>query len=185
MEDQEIVGLFFARSEEAVRRLQEKYGRLCRTVAGNILPDERDVEECLQDTSVRLWNSIPPERPEKLGAYVSRVVRNLALDRYAFNRAGKRSSALTAAYEELEDCLSAGSDPEEAALGGDLREVLNDFLRRERPETRVMFVRRYFYGDSIREIAERCGCSEGRVKSALFRTRNRLQAVLLKEGVSL
>ena len=109
MGDDEILQLFYHRVEYAISAVEEKYGRLCRSVARGILKDERDVEECVNDTCMRAWNAIPPEKPRSLEAYLVRITRNLALDRYAYHHSQKRETALTEAYEELEACLPLGS----------------------------------------------------------------------------
>ena len=115
MGDDEILQLFYHRVEYAISAVEEKYGRLCRSVARGILKDERDVEECVNDTCMRAWNAIPPEKPRSLEAYLVRITRNLALDRYAYHHSQKRETALTEAYEELEACLPLAKDgPEEA-----------------------------------------------------------------------
>ena len=183
MNDDKILDLYWQRNELAIEASRQKYGGLCRSVAGRILPDERDAEECVSDVWLRLWNSIPPQRPDSLKAYIARIVRNLALDRFDYNHAEQRSSALTEAYEELEDILFICNQEGEGAEK--FREVLNEFLGGLKKEARVYFVRRYWYGESIREIAQACGAGESKVKSSLMRTRNSLRDVLEKEGVSL
>ena len=183
MDDKQIIGLFFQRSEQAITQLKEKYGALCLSVARHILPDSRDVEECLGDVLLKVWNAIPPERPDSLAAYVSRISRNTALDRYSYNHAGKRSSALTDAFEELEGCLSSSFNVESLAQEKDFQRFINQFLRGLKKENRIYFVRRYWYGESIAEIASAFQVSEEKIKSSLFRTRNRLKFALEKEGV--
>lgn len=185
MEDEAIVRLFFAREETAITETQHKYGRVCLAVARRILPDERDAEECVSDACLRAWNAIPPDRPRSLSAYLARITRNLALDRRSYNQAEKRSTALECAFEELEPWLCTENTPEKALDGAELRRFLNGFLRSEPQQARVFFLRRYWYGESIREIAEDCGCSEARVKSSLFRTRNHLREALDKEEITL
>ncbi|MGM9619474.1 MAG: RNA polymerase sigma factor [Oscillospiraceae bacterium] len=181
-EDQRIIELFFQRAEEAITRTQATYGALCRSVARRLLADPRDAEECVSDVYLRVWNAIPPERPRSLQAYLARVTRNLALDRCSYNAAAQRSTALTEAFEELEPWLVTGQgDPEAETDARALREVLNRFLRGQPPEARIYFLRRYWYGESIREIAESCHVSEAKVKSSLFRTRERLRQTLEKE----
>lgn len=158
MGDDEILQLFYHRVEYAISAVEEKYGRLCRSVARGILKDERDVEECVNDTCMRAWNAIPPEKPRSLEAYLVRITRNLALDRYAYHHSQKRETALTEAYEELEACLPLAKDgPEEAAMVQELQRTLNDFLRAQPEDARRFFLRRYWYGESIAEIAEACG----------------------------
>lgn len=184
--DDEILQLFYHRVEYAISAVEEKYGRLCRSVARGILKDERDVEECVNDTCMRAWNAIPPEKPRSLEAYLVRITRNLALDRYAYHHSQKRETALTEAYEELEACLPLAKDgPEEAAMVQELQRTLNDFLRAQPEDARRFFLRRYWYGESIAEIAEACGASSGRIRSSLFRTRARLRRRLEEEGVFL
>lgn len=184
MNDSEIVALFFQRNEYAIDRAQEKYGGLCFSTARRILPDARDAEECVSDVWMRIWNAIPPERPRHLGAYIARIARNLALDRFHYNSAEKRSTALTEAFEELEFCL-----PQTGQLPPEERQAFSDFiaafLRRLNRESRIFFVRRYWYGESVEEIARAWGVSEGKVKSSLFRTRTRLRTDLEREGVLL
>ena len=182
MEDLQIIGLLFQRSESAIPALQQKFGGLCRSVIAHILPDQRDVEECISDTYLRVWNSIPPQRPARLDSFLARIARNVALDRYDYNTAGMRSSDLSLAYEELADYLPTGEQETDAA---EFRSFINRFLRELPKETRVMFVRRYWYGESVSEIARACGCGEEKVKSVLFRTRNKLRDAMIKEEIYL
>ena len=185
-EDREILDLFFRRDRQAVSAVRSRYSALCRKVAGQILNDPRDVEECENDAYMRLWATIPPERPESLSAYLCRITRNLALDRYRYNNAARRSSALTAAFEELEPFLPAAYGHVDAEIdGAELREELNAFLRSCSAEARAFFLRRYWYGESIAQIAEAFECSEEKVKSSLFRTRNKLRQAMIKEGIYL
>lgn len=183
MEDHQIIDLFFQRSEAALVAVKEKYSALCLSVARRILPDERDAEECLGDILLKTWNAIPPEHPDSLAAYLSRVTRNTALDRYAYNHAEKRSTALTNAFEELEACLASSFDVEHLAMEKDFQHFLNHFLEKQKKQNRIFFIRRYWYGESIAEIATAFQVSEEKVKSSLFRTRNRLKSALEKEGV--
>lgn len=183
MEDTQIIDLFFARDSQAIHYLKEKYNALCLHVARHILPDERDIEECLNDTCLKVWNTIPPKRPDSLAAYLSRIIRNLALDRYNYNHAEKRSTALTDAFDELEAGLSSSFSLEQLAEADDFRQIINRFLAKQPAQGRIYFVRRYWYGDSIAEIANAFQVSEEKVKSSLFRTRNRLKNTLEKEGI--
>ena len=185
MNDDEIVRLFFERSEGSISQSERKYGALCRSVIRRILPDERDAEECLNDVWGRAWASIPPERPRALGAFLARVARNLALDRCDYNRAGKRSSALTEAFDELEPYLIGADDAQRAAEAGEFRDFLTAFLRAQTQENRTFFIRRYWYGESIAEIAQSAHASEEKVKSSLFRTRSRLHEAMKQEDMAL
>ena len=182
MEDSQIIGFLFERSEQAIRAIQEKYGGLCRSVVSKILPDFRDVDECISDTYLRVWRSIPPQRPDRLDSYIARIARNTALDRHDYNRASLRDSALSLAYEELEFMLPSRDGAIDALA---FRTLLNRFLRAQKKDARIMFLRRYWYGDSIRQIADAFGCGEERVKSSLFRTRNKLREAMIKEGIYL
>ena len=183
MEDEKIIALFFQRSEMALEQVRNKYGGLCAAVAGRILSDARDIEECVTDTWLRMWRSIPPERPASLKAYAARIARNLALDRYAYNTAERRNSALTEAFEELAGALGQEADQAEMLEGEAFRQLLNGFLKELNRKARIYFVRRYWYGESVKEIAESCGCSEEAVKSSLFRSRGKLRDTLAKEGL--
>ena len=185
MEEKQIISLFLQRSEQAIIQTKEKYHTLCMSIARRILPDERDAEECLEDVLLKVWNSIPPMQPDSLTAYLSRVTRNTALDRYSYNYAEKRSTALTDASEELEGSLMASFDVEQIAQTKDFQRFINKFLQELKKEHRIYFVRRYWYGESISEIATAFGISEEKVKSSLFRTRNRLKSALEKEGVTI
>ena len=171
-----------SRSFNCSFRGARKYGALCRSVAQRLLADPRDTEECVSDTYLRAWNVIPPERPRSLRAYLARITRNLALDRYKYNTAAQRSTALTDAFEDL---ATEQGDPDTELDASELRRVLNGFLRRQSAEARVFFLRRYWYGESIREIAEECCVSEAKVKTSLFRTRERLRTELEQERIRL
>ena len=182
MEDSQIIAFLFQRSEQAIRAIQEKYGGLCRSIVSNILPDFRDVDECISDTYLRVWRSIPPQHPDRLDSYIARVARNAALDRHDYNRANLRNSALTLAYEELEYALPSRDEAVDAMA---FRTFLNQFLRSQKKDARIMFIRRYWYGDSVQQIAAAFGCGEEKVKSSLFRTRNKLRNAMIKEGIYL
>ncbi len=183
VDDANIIELYFHRDEEAIRHTSGKYGASCHKTARRILRDLRDVEECVSDTWIHTWNSIPPKRPSFLGAFVIRIARNLALDRYDHNIAEKRGTALTEAFDELADSLPAvGSDGD---LTSELafRDFLNGFLRSLSPTARRYFLLRYWYGMSIQEIAKEDHVSEGKVASMLFRTRKRLREGMERERI--
>ena len=182
MEDQQIIGLLFQRSETAVFALQQKFGGLCRSIISNILPDSRDVEECASDTYLRVWNSIPPQCPARLDSYIARIARNVALDRYDYNTASMRHTGLTLAYEELALYLPSRTDQTD---GVEFRSFINQFLRGLPKTSRMIFIRRYWYGESIADIANTFEYSEEKVKSTLFRTRNKLRQAMIKEGIYL
>ncbi len=184
MDDLQIIGLFFARSEEALRETQAKYGKLCFRIAQNILGSDADAEECVNDAYLSLWNTIPPQRPLNLAAYVARLVRNISLNRLRFNSAAKRNVQAEVSLSELADTLPdhlAQAELDKRQLG----KLISAFLWREPEHSRNVFIRRYFFLDSIQDIAARYSYSESKVKSMLFRTRNRLRNYLLKEGYEL
>ena len=185
MEDAEIVGLFLARSEEAVGALAEKYGPLCRRMAENILGSPRDAEECVNDAWLAVWNTVPPQRPDPLVSYVCRIVRNLALKRYHENTARKRNGACDAALEELADCFPSADTAESAAEAGEVAGMVNRWLASLDRESRVLFVRRYWYGDSVQALAARQQTSRHSVSVRLSRLRKALKKALMKEGVFL
>lgn len=182
MEDQHIIGLLFQRSETAISALQQKFGGLCRSIISHILTDSRDVEECTSDTYMRIWNSIPPQHPVRLDSYLARIARNVALDRYDYNTASMRNTDLTLAYEELALYLPSRDQETDSV---EFRSFINRFLRGLPKESRAMFIRRYWYGESVFKIAESFQCSEEKVKSSLFRTRKKLRDAMIKEEIYL
>lgn len=183
MEDQAIITLFYDRSEQAISELSNKYGRLCCKIAGNILHNALDTEECVNDTYLSVWNSVPPQQPNPLMTYVCSITRNLALKKYHAGTAAKRNSHYDVALEELEECLSVPETVESAFSAMELAELLNRFLGALDQENRVMFLRRYWYADSISAIAARLHMSDNQVSVRLHRTRKKLQVYLRREGV--
>lgn len=184
--DEAILNLFFARDEGAIGICRDKYGGRCRAVAENILGSPEDAEECVSDALLRAWGAIPPERPRFLGAWLAAVTRRLALDRYRAETAEKRGGGeVRLCLDELADAAGDG-DPwstEEDARER-LRDALNRFLAGERPDSRRIFLRRYWYACSVAECARREGKSTAAVKMSLSRTKKRLRAFLEKEGFS-
>jgi len=182
MEDKDIIGLFNSRSETAIEATQSKYGAYCNTIAYNILSDPQDAEECVSDAMLRTWNAIPPAQPSCLRSFIGRITRNLALDRYDSRSAEKRGGGqLALALEELAESLPA---PEDRAPS-EITAVLNVFLAGLPRDERVIFVRRYWYLDPVRDIAQKLGFSESKVKTSLFRARGQLRQLLTKEGIEI
>lgn len=182
MEDKRIVELFFERSEKAIEESEKKYGRYCHSVAFSILGSEQDAEEVVNDTYLRAWNSIPPQRPTKLGAFLSRIARNLSLDRYDARRKDRENLAFEHTLEELAECLpdtSRNSMSDEVAL----RDAVNSFLASLDEKTRIIFMRRYWYMMPIARVAKLSRESESNVKTILFRTRKKFKEHLRKEGI--
>lgn len=184
LDDSVIIGLFWSRDPEAISETAKKYDPYCRKIAGNILPDPGDAEECVNDSYLRVWDSIPPQRPTCFSAFLGRIVRNVSLDRYRFNHAQKRGTGTDALFSELEDCIPSAFRTEDYAEAGELKELLNRFLKEQSREKRIVFVQRYWYAQPIREIARERGMTEAQVKSMLFRMRNELRNVLEREGVT-
>lgn len=184
MDDKMIVDLFWERSEDAIAETARKYGKYCRYIALRVLGNEQDAEEIENDTYIRLWQSIPPKKPDPLKPYVGRVARNLALDRYDGKNAQKRGEP-TLALEELSECLPDNSGDAELGESIALRAALDSFLDSLEAKTRVIFMQRYFYLCPIGEIAKRHGMKSSAVTMLLFRTRKILKEHLDKEGIDL
>lgn len=185
MDDNGIIELYWARSERAITETDTKYGRLCRGVAMNILGTQEDSEECVSDTWMRAWESIPPQRPAHLGAFLCRITRNLSLNLLKRASAKKRGGGqLELALEELGECAAPGGSAERTVEDRELTELLNGFLAGLGSTERKIFIRRYWYLSPIREIAAEYGLGESRVKMSLMRTRNRLRQRLIEEGYS-
>lgn len=183
MEDQQIIALFWMRSETAVSETQAKYGRYCHYIAYNILRNTEDAEECVNDALMKAWNAIPPGKPGRFAAFLGKITRNLALDRYEKQNAKKRGfGQAPLLLEELEECLSHTNGDSNLTDSIALRDALTTFLWSLPAETRKIFMRRYWYMNTIKEIASDFGIRESKVKMTLFRTRNRLKEFLEKEG---
>ena len=185
MTDREIVALYWKRSEEAIVCTMQKYGRYLLRLAQNILHIHEEAEECVNETYLSAWNQLPPDKPEKLLPYLGRISRCLALNRYDYLTAQKRRMDFTVQLSELEDILSAPDTPQQQYEREELASAISDFLRTQSEEDRNLFLRRYWYSDPIRDIAERYGLRENTVKSRLLRTRQRLKGYLEKEGYAL
>ena len=184
MEDVQIIDLYWQRDESAIRETDSKYGRFCQKLAMNILHSFQDSEECVNDTYLAAWNSIPPTRPSKLSAYLGRLTRNLSLNRYKSNNAARRGGGEFAlSLDELDDCIADTISEEQDAEA--LGKIISEFLYTQTKETQQVFVRRYFYSDSIADICDRFGMSESRAKSMLHRTRLALRAYLGEHGINI
>lgn len=184
LEDFEIVDLYFKRDEKAISETEAKYGYYGMAIAGKLLDDGRDVEECLSDSYIALWNSIPPTRPNSLKAYFSKLVRNLSIKKFEYNKAAKRNSDLEVSLNELENVL-ADKEIKPEFSEEDIAHLISKFLRTQKLEARNIFIRKYYYFESLDEICERYEISESKVKSVLFQMRKRLRKYLEKEGVKL
>ena len=183
MRDHEIIALFFERSERAITELGGKYGTAIKSVASNILKDVQDVEETVNDTYLTVWNRIPPTTPKHLGAYVCRIAKNLSLKRFHTNTAQKRNTYYDVALDELEETIPALSSVESIYDAKELTGYLNQFLKDLRKEDRYLFMRRYWFGDKISNIAENLNITPHKASVRLFRLRQKLQEYLKKEGM--
>jgi len=181
MNDQAIIDLYFARNERAIAETAKSYGNVCMQVSMNILQSRPDAEECVNDTYLKTWNAIPPTKPHSLCAFVCRITRNLSLNRLRDLRRERRDRDMTLPLDELENCIPSRALEEEAdarALG----RAIDHFLGTLPKETRVIFLRRYWFGDSVRDIAAGLGLRENTVTVRLSRTREKLRIHLQKEG---
>lgn len=185
MEDDLIIGLYWAREENAIQETKQKYGRLCMHIARNILASREDQEECINDTYFTLWNRIPAERPSRFAVFVSRITRNLALKKYAYVTAAKRNPQMVTSMEELGDCVSGRESVESELEAKQIQRAINSFLWQLEEEKRVIFIRRYWYFDSIAQISQSTGFSQSKIKSMLYELRKKLRIYLESEGVSI
>lgn len=185
MDDTSIIELYRNRDERAISETEKKYGKLCYRIAENILKQKEDSEECVNDTFMKAWNSIPPDRPMHFSAYLCQITKRLALSKYRYNTANKRQSDGCLSYEELSDIVSDKKTPEDARIMSELSNAINAFLMSEDKQNRIIFIRRYWYYDSIEAIAESFQLNAKTVGSILFRMRKRLKKYLEKEGFEL
>lgn len=182
MEDERIVELYLERSETAIAETQKKYGKYCHYIAYNILNSNPDAEECVNDTYLRVWDSIPPQKPKLFKSFVGRITRNLALDRYDRERALKRRGNTELVFEEIGECVPE-DDGREMSDEIALRDAINGFLESLPEETRIIFMRRYWYLSPVAHIAGDLGLSVSNVKVILMRTRKKFKAYLEKEDI--
>ena len=184
MEDEKIIALFVARDETAITRTQEKYSNYCQSIAERIVGSHEDAEECVNDTWRRAWETIPPEKPTILASYVGMLTRRISLNRVRTNRAAKRGGGeLPVVLDELAECIPDASG--ESADDFVVRDALNAFLTALPERTRIVFLRRYWYAQSVAEIARACHMSEGNINTLLCRTRKQLQTYLAEHHIYL
>ncbi|MDD3692277.1 MAG: sigma-70 family RNA polymerase sigma factor [Oscillospiraceae bacterium] len=186
MEDEKILDLYWMRSESAILQTAKKYGHYCFAIAKNILQNNEDAKECENDTYLKTWESIPPQRPNQFRAFLGKITRNLSLNKYKEQRTKKRGGdRIDLLLSELEDCIPSSSCVEGECEAKHIVETINSFMLSLNCESRKVFVRRYWYGDSIKEVAIYFQMSHSKAKSILFRTRKALRTHLEKEGVTL
>lgn len=183
MEDKNIINLYFLRSEEAITETDRRYGRRLHQIADNILKSPEDAEESVSDTYLKAWQTIPPQKPVHFFAYLARICRNFSLDRLDWRNAAKRSAQVVSLTQEMELCIPDKSRDSQLS-GRELGRLLNAFLATLTPENRMIFLRRYWYIDSVGDIAARYGITENAVSTRLHRTREKLAAYLKKEGIA-
>ena len=184
MDDLRIIELYFERDEQAIKETDAKYGKLCHSIAYNVLHNHEDSEDCVNDTYVGVWNAIPPTRPNNLMSFVCKIARNLSLKRFEFMKREKRTAEVLLSLDELAAVL-----PDERYAPNvsdeDVGKLISCFLRTQKEEVRHIFIRKYYFFDSIADIAERFGFTESKVKNLLFYTRYKLKDYLIKEGVEI
>ena len=183
MTDTEIINLFFERSEQAIEELDIKHGSAVASVARNILGNAQDTEECVNDTYLGAWNAIPPHRPSPLRTFVCKIARNLATKKYHANTAVIRNSQYDLALDDLEEILAGSGSVEEAYEAKELRAAINGFLATLNPSDRFIFMRRYWYSDPVKDIAQMAHSTTNSVTVRLFRIREKLRHYLVKEGL--
>ena len=182
MEDYQIVDLYWSRSENAIAQTEQKYGRMLTSISVSLVPTVQDAEECVSDTYLAAWNRMPDDRPAFLGAFLTRIVRNISVSRYRRLTREKRGGE-GSIIEELTECSPDGDTLESQFDNAYLKETLNRFLMMQTEEKRAVFIRRYFWSQDIASISAQTGLSEGKIKSMLFRMRESLKAILEREGL--
>lgn len=184
MDDKQIVALYWEHSEDAIAQTEKKYGRYCHYIARNILYSDQDAEECVNDTYQKAWETMPPKKPELLSAYLGKLTRHIAINSYIHDHADKRSPGMQMILDEAEEFFP---DPADSDISDEihLRDAINSFLASLTQEVRVVFVRRYWYMSSVKDIAKDYGMTESKVKITLMRTRNRFKEYLEGEGISI
>ena len=185
MEDNQIIELYFRRDESALTETANKYGTFCLRIAMNVVNVREDAEECVNDTYHTAWNQIPPTRPDSFKAFLGRIVRNFAISKYRALHAKKRFNGLEIMLSELGDCVPAAEGVEQEMEAKELTEYINSWLADLKQEDRVLFVRRYWYGDEVKDLARKCGVSGIQMTQRMLRLRRKLKDYLTEKGVVL
>lgn len=184
MEDHEIINLYYDRAQQAITETSSKYNAYCMHIARAILGDEEDAKECVNDTWLKAWNTIPPQKPKHLAAYLGRITRNASIDRMRTRTRKQRGGRETElVLEELQDCIAHSTNVEREIEGRELTAAINAFFKTLSAFDRNVFVCRYWYLDPVRDIAKATHASESRIKSILFRLRKKLRKYLTEEGL--
>ena len=184
MDDLQIIEMYFARDEQAIKATDDKYGKLCLRIARNILSNQEDSEECVNDTYLNVWNKIPPTRPNSFKAFICKITRNLSLKKLETENAKKRTSEAIISLDEIDEIIP-DADISQEISDEELGKLISAFLWSQSEDSRNVFLRKYWFFDSISDIAERYAFSESKVKSMLFHIRNKLRDYLEKEGYKL
>ena len=185
MEDLEIIALYNVRKETAISETSNKYGRMLHRIAFNILSSHEDSEEIVNDTYIKAWNAIPPKQPKLLGAYLGRINRNLSINRWHEQRANKRYNGAELLLSELSDCIPASDTAESAMETIELVQVIERWLGALPADDRILFLRRYWFGDALGELAKECATSANKLAGRLYRLRQSLRKTLETEGIIL
>ena len=185
MDDKQIIELYFERDEQAIKETEKKYGRFCHYIAMNVLGIQEDAEECVNDTYYSAWKQIPPTVPEIFKIYLGRITRNLSISRFRAMRAKKRYSSMEIMLSELSDCVPSPSNVEQTMEVIQLSKYIIQWLDSLPEEDRVLFIRRYWFGDEVQELAKKYGISAAKMAQRMLRLRKSLKATLEKKGVAL
>lgn len=183
MEDRDILAMYFRRDEQALSETDKKYGKMLHRISENIVRNREDAEECVNDTYQKAWENIPPTRPEHFLGYLAKIARNFSLGKLDYHQAVKRNADVVNLSQEMEECIPDGVDENAMIESWDIEESINSFLRKQKEEHRKIFVRRYFYSDSVRAIASAYGISSSKVKVVLFRMRKELKEHMEQGGI--
>ena len=185
MEDLQIIDLYFKRDETAISETDQKYGAFCRSIALNMLSIYEDAQECVNDTYLQAWNTIPPQRPVRFGAWLGRVVRNISINLWNKNHRQKRYAGFEQLLDELEDCIPSPATVEHQIEEQELTEVVNTWLASLPQNDRILFMRRYWNGETVNALAQESGASPANMAKRMYRLRQNLKSKLEKEGYSL
>ena len=183
MHDAQIVELFWNRNQQAIAESELNYGAYCRRIAMQILCNREDAEECVNDTWHRAWEHIPPQKPNSLAAFFGRIVRNLSISKFRANRAKKRYNGMTVLLSELDECVPSGSSVIQALEGKLFTEIIDRWLAELPKDERVLFMRRYWYGEPVKVLAKECGITQNQMAQRMLRLRKKLKSVLEQEGI--
>ena len=185
MDDKQIIELYFERNEQAIKETETKYGAFCHRIAMNILGIHEDAEECVNDTYYSVWKQIPPTVPEVFKVYLGRITRNLSISRFRAMRAKKRYSSMEIMLSELSDCVPSSSNVEQTIEVIQLSDYISEWLDSLPEEDCALFVRRYWFGDEVQELAKKCGITAAKMAQRMLRLRKSLKAALEQKGVAL